>query len=433
MSGTGRPRPVEPSTVFLDDDPTGMQLMVGVPMLLAFSPDEVAAALRGHPSAHLMTNSRALPARAAYELTLSAARQARAGAPEARIALRGDSTLRGHLLPEYEAVREVAFPGSDPVLLLVPALPSAGRVTLDGVHQLRDGDRLTPLDQTEYARDGEFAYRSARLSEFADQRSGGRFPAGRAQEVHLGQLRGQGPAAVSAALAGAAAAGPAVVAVDVVEMSDLTLIREGLLDAERAGVPVVLRSGPAFAAVLAGRLATGTAQLPPAPAGVLVVCGSYVSNTTRQLEALQDRTGCEVTELQLDRLADDAAGEVTRAAGRASGALQATGLAVLATPRQRRPSMTGLASGELVARSLARAAATVRPAPSLVVTKGGITSAVTVREGFGARSAEVVGPPIPGTSLLDLGPDRPAVVIFPGNTGTPDGLAELVALARGGH
>ena len=433
MSGTSSLRRVEAPTVFLDDDPTGMQLMAGVPMLLAFSPAEVAAALARHPSAHLMTNSRALPARAAFQLTLSAARQAHEGAPEARIALRGDSTLRGHLLPEYDAVRDVVFPGLDPVLLLVPALPSAGRVTLGGVHQLRDGDRLTPLDQTEYARDGEFAYRSARLAEFADQRSGGRFAAARAQEVSLGALRDRGPGAVSAALTAAAAAGPAVVAVDVEQLPDLSVIRAGLLAAEGDGVPVVLRSGPAFAAVLADRLATGPAPLPPLPAGVLVVCGSYVSNTTRQLERLRARTGCTITELRLDRLADDPAEEVARAAAQASTALRATGLAVLATPRERRPSMTDLASGELVARSLAQAAAAVRPAPSLVVTKGGITSAVIVREGFGARSAEVVGPPIPGTSLLDLGPDLPAVVIFPGNTGTPDGLAELVELARAGR
>ena len=58
-------------------------------------------------------------------------------------------------------------------LLLVPALPASGRVTVGGVHMLeRDGARV-PLHETEYARDGALSYSSADLAAWADERSGG--------------------------------------------------------------------------------------------------------------------------------------------------------------------------------------------------------------------------------------------------------------------
>ena len=85
-------------TAVLDDDPTGTQAMADVPIVLDWSDGAVAAAVRaGDRSVHLLTNSRAHPAAAAAAVTASAARAARAAFPTARLLLRGDSTLRGHV------------------------------------------------------------------------------------------------------------------------------------------------------------------------------------------------------------------------------------------------------------------------------------------------------------------------------------------------
>src|SRR3990172_7606045 len=128
-------------------------------------------------------------------------RAAREAAPRARIVLRGDSTLRGHLLEEYLGVRGVVAPSAWPVLLLVPALPSAGRVTVGGVHLFERGGVRTPLHETEYARDGVFAYRSARLLDWAEERTGGLLRAGAGAELPLEALRSGGPESVASALA----------------------------------------------------------------------------------------------------------------------------------------------------------------------------------------------------------------------------------------
>ena len=103
-------------------------------------------------------------------------------------------------------------------------------------------------------------------------------------------------------------------------------------------------------------------------------------------------------------------------------------------PRERPPGTTSLGAGELIAAGLAQVVAGVRPRPSLLVAKGGITAAVTLREGVGAAEADVVGPVEPGVSLWKARwPDGSelAYLVVPGNVGDDDLLARLVAAVAG--
>src|SRR5260370_2450019 len=56
--------------------------------------------------------------------------------PSVRLVLRGDSTLRGHVLGEIDTL---SVPGS--VALFVPAFVEQGRVTIGGVHYVTLGNR----------------------------------------------------------------------------------------------------------------------------------------------------------------------------------------------------------------------------------------------------------------------------------------------------
>ena len=149
-------------TVVLDDDPTGTQAMSDVSVVLDWSDAEVWKCVEpGDCAVHVLTNSRAHSAdeeAGGWSRPRATAARAQSRMPRC-VVLRGDSTLRGHLWEEYDALRAIVAPGRAGVpLLLVPALPAAGRVTIDGVHLLeRDGERV-PLDRTEYARDGALAY-----------------------------------------------------------------------------------------------------------------------------------------------------------------------------------------------------------------------------------------------------------------------------------
>jgi uncharacterized protein YgbK (DUF1537 family) len=74
---------------------------------------------------------------------------------------------------------------------------------------------------------------------------------------------------------------------------------------------------------------------------------------------------------------------------------------------------------------------------SFVVAKGGITSSDVATKGLGVRRAEVAGPLLPpGIVPVWILPDEndfPGLpyVIFPGNVGGPDSLAQAIEVLRG--
>jgi uncharacterized protein YgbK (DUF1537 family) len=419
-------------TVVLDDDPTGTQSVRDVTVVLDWSDPAVWRAMRaGDRAVHVLTNSRAYGAAEAGLLVASAAASARSHVAHARLILRGDSTLRGHVWEEYEALRSVVAPGREDVpLVLVPALPAAGRVTIDGVHLLeRDGARV-PLDRTEYARDGDLAYASADLARWADQRSAGRLAADDAVSVPLARLRGAtGATEVADAIAAVARLGrPAVVVPDAETEGDLRTIAAGLELAEQAGIAVIVRAAPAFAAVLTGTSSPGFAAAPDAGHGVLVVCGSFVPTSTAQIEQLAEAHPGTLVAARVRALAgDERRAHVDEIVERARDLIGHRGLAVVVTERDRDPGLTDPASQRRIASALAEVAG--RVGASVVVAKGGITSAVTARDGLGARSARVIGPIVPGVVLWRL-PDGTGYLVVPGNVGGPELLVEVVAAIR---
>ena len=315
----------------------------------------------------------------------------------------------------------------DAPLLLVPALPAAGRITIGGRHLLeRDGERV-PLEETEYARDGAFAYSDSDLARWADERSGGRLAAADAVRIPLERLRRPaGANDIASAIAAAAAVGrPAVVIPDAETDADLRTIAGGLRAAEEARIAVIVRCAPAFAAVLTGAEARSPAPAPRGDRGLLVVCGSFVAGATAQLEALERAHPGTAVAADVRALAGaDWSSEVDRLAAAARDRIEHSGLAVVATERRRDPSLVDPAAQRRIATALAQVAR--RVGAGVVVAKGGITSAVTARAGLDARVARVVGPIRPGVALWRLS-DGTDYVIVPGNVGGDDLLADVVA------
>lgn len=408
----------------LDDDPTGAQEVVDTPVVLDWSED-VLERLTERPF-HVITNTRARSPEDAYRTTREVTAWVVHRFPQAQVILRGDSTLRAHLREEYEAVRDVVYPGETPTLLLVPALPAAGRVTVNGVHLIERDGRRTPLHDTEFATDGGFSYRTARLLDWAEERSAGLFRAAAGSELPLTALRAGGAGAVRAALTtSAAGGGGSVFAPDAETVSDLRLIAEGLRSAQADGARVIVRCAPTFAAVVSGTLAR-TLLAAPRARQLLVVCGSYVRQTTRQLRALFARYPSSLVELPLGRLGTaDGSNDIERAVNRARGLLRAGDVAVVATPRMRTAAADDPSAAGLISAGLARVTELLADDAELVIFKGGITSAVGVRDGLGSSFATVEGPVTPGVSLWRLTNGR-RCLIFPGNVGGDEALVRLV-------
>jgi uncharacterized protein YgbK (DUF1537 family) len=393
----------------LDDDPTGTQAVADTPVLLEWDAELVAEAARGAKSVHLLTNSRAYRPERAQAIVANAAAAAMAGGLTL-FALRGDSTLRAHLVEEYLAVCNVVHDGRRPPILLVPALPHAGRVTVGGIHMIERNGVRTPLHETEYARDPNFGYSDARLLAWAEERSGGLFRREEGREV---SPDGVGDALLE--LQGRTAA----VVPDAETLADLETIAAGLRAAASEGAEVVVRSAPTFVGVLAGNLAAGPAPA-PRTRRLLVLCGSYVPATTRQLNVLLARFPDSLVEVDVHALASGSpAREIAQAA---QARLDEVGLAVVATQRER--ESVSLEQGERIAHNLALVARGVDA--GVLIAKGGITSAVTARIGLGARMAICRGPLVDGVALWDVG--RVPYVVFPGNVGSDDTLREVVEM-----
>ncbi len=438
----------------LDDDPTGSQAVHDVQVVTVLDEEAYGAAFAGPAgTCFVLTNSRSLAEPAAAEVNERAARGlvAAAGRRGARIQLvsRSDSTLRGHVMAEVAALRSVhreVYGRDVDGVLLAPAFLEAGRVTAGGIHWARaggPGGTLVPVGQTEFARDAAFGYRSSDLRDFVAEKSAGRTRPGDVRSISLTDIRRGGPDRVRELLAGVR--NGTWVIVEATEYSDLETVAHGVLEAERAGSSFLFRTGPSFVRALLGlapKAPLRGGRLWPAgrpPGHGLVVVGSHVGQTTRQVAALTARGGVTGVELDVPALVrgDDVIAPAVR---RVTSALGASDV-LLCTSRTVVPGRE--AAGSLaIAREVSAALATiVRQAmaagPAWVVAKGGITSHDVAVSGLGIRRAEVAGQLFPGLISvfrpLDAAPaaiGRPYVV-FAGNVGDEGTLGQVVAIMNG--
>ncbi len=435
--------------VALDDDPTGVQTVHDVAVLAHWEPRALAAELHGAaPLFFILTNSRGMPEEQAWTLNLEIAdnlieASGHSGSPFV-IASRSDSTLRGHFPAETDALA-AALGGVDGVLIC-PAFFEGGRVTAGDVHLVRDGDRVVPAAETEFARDATFGYRAKTLPRWVEEKTHGRIRAEDVVALTLEEIRGGGPERVMERLAGVRNGQPIVV--NALDYPDLWTVVLGLLQAEAEGKRFLYRTGASFvrarAGIAARPLLTREELLgpdAPRPARGLVIVGSHVRRTTEQLEQVLDRPGIRGIEVGVADLLtgdEDRKREVLRVCRQADVALAAGATPVVYTSRrvERSEGMDDLEVARVVSESLVTIVRGITSRPDFVVGKGGITSSDIGTHGLGAERAIVLGQVRPGVPVWRLGPETrfPGMpyVVFPGNVGGPDTLAEIVMELTGG-
>ncbi len=438
----------------LDDDPTGSQTVHDVSVVTVFEDAEYAAGLAEPGSTcFVLTNTRSLPEDAAVELTSRVAGSLfrlgqRLGAP-VEVVSRSDSTLRGHVLAEMRAIdaarRRVSGTGFDGVLL-VPAYFEAGRFTAGDIHWANVAGAPVPVGDSEFARDATFGYTSSNLREFVAEKSSGTIAAEQVHSLSLTDIREGGPDRVADILA--AVTGGAFVVVNATDYADLEIVVLGGLQALEEGRSFVYRCGPSFPRALAGLEPHGpltAGQIWPTgrPGGQgLVVVGSHVGLTSRQVAKAQQRGGLTESELDVSTLLDpDRRDAHVAAVGRRVIEALATSDVLLFTSRTLMRG--GDADDSLaISRTVSTAVVEVVQAalaahPAWVVAKGGITSHDVAVRGLGIRRAEVIGQLFPGMVSvfrpIEAAPDAVGTpyVVFAGNVGDDDTLAEVVDLFAG--
>ncbi|WP_245580291.1 four-carbon acid sugar kinase family protein [Arthrobacter castelli] len=443
-----------PSRVFivLDDDPTGTQSVSGLPVLTAWQEDDFKWALEtGSPAVYVLTNSRSLGEDDAAERNREVVANALAAAAGSDLRLsfvsRSDSTMRGHFPLETDVLTEAMTSAGQPApdgVVMVPAFPDAGRITIGSVHYTNKDGALTPVAETEFAKDATFGYQSSNLKNYVDEKSAGRFPASDVIALTLDIIRaGAGP--IARQLAGAHNGIPVVA--DAVTEDDLRLLTLGVQEAESAGKKFLYRVGPPFPRAAIGQephapLTAGEAfgdndETRARPGGLIVV-GSHVGMTTRQLDELQaTRPIVHTAELDVAAIIDEEqrAPHVYAVVSAVAEGLK-RGDVIIHTSRKLVTADTGDASLDISRRVSAAVVDVVRRVlaaqpPRFVIAKGGITSSDVASKGLQIRRAMVSGPMLPGIVPLWKAVDGPAqgipYVVFPGNVGGDRSLVDVVA------
>ncbi|MEP7162051.1 MAG: four-carbon acid sugar kinase family protein [Dermatophilaceae bacterium] len=438
--------------VVLDDDPTGTQSVADLPVLTHWDVEDFTWAFgQRAPAVYVMTNSRSLDPEHAEQVNREVAAAALQASQQSGVPLvfvsRSDSTLRGHFPLEPDVLSDVLAAVGRPVdgVILVPAFADAGRLTVDGIHYAGSrADGFIPVGESEFAKDATFGYRSSDLRDWVVEKTGGGVSADSVVLIDLATLR-SGPAAVAEILRDVSAG--TVVAADCLEENDLLLLAAALERAEAGGRHFVYRVGPPFMRARIG-------QVPHAPltradvdriadaghgehsVGGLIVVGSHVAQTTRQLDTLRARRTATELEIDVAAVLDPSRREAhLQQVVRSAVDGLARGNVVVSTTRR---LVTGDDAGSSlgIARDVSRAVVDVvqgilkRCPPRFVVAKGGITSSDVATHGLSIRRAFVRGPMLPGIVSLWEPSDGPALgipyVVFAGNVGDDQGLADVV-------
>jgi uncharacterized protein YgbK (DUF1537 family) len=225
--------------------------------------------------------------------------------------------------------------------------------------------------------------------------------------------------------------------VNAVSYRDLEVLVMGLLLAEKAGKSFLYRTSATFVPLRAG-LPSGKAFVPyredlSPPYGALIVVGSHVPKTTRQLERLLSGGAFKSIEVNVEEiLADGGRGSVAHVvaiAQRIDQSISSGHDIVLYTSRKLlvgEDTIQSLQINASVSDFLVRIVRALTVRPSYILAKGGITSSDIASRGLGVEQALILGAVIPGVPVWRLGSASkfPGMmyVVFPGNVGDDDAL-----------
>lgn len=446
--------------VVLDDDPTGTQSVSDLPVLTSWDVEDFIWAFgQAKPAVYVLTNTRSLdPAEAAgrNEEVVRNALAAAGSTLRLGFVSRSDSTLRGHYPLEPDVIAATVAEGTGEQtdgVVLVPAFPDAGRVTIGGVHYMRgtgeDAGKLTPVAETEFAKDASFGFANSDMAKYVEEKSQGRFAADSVIVLDLNIIRASSDPQVTAntiADAIAPATNSTPIVADIVTENDLRALSLGLEEAERRGKKLLYRVGPPFGRARIGQEirkelsgAEAYAGNTPSLAGGLIVVGSHVGVTTRQLEALTEQhSAARIVEIDVEKLLaaeTETAADVylDRTVSTVVDALR--GGDVIVHTSRLLIKTDNPAESLRIARTVSAAVVAVVNRtlkifpPRFVIAKGGITSSDVAAHGLEIRHAIVRGPMLPGIVSLWEPVDGPAkgipYIVFAGNVGDDRSLADV--------
>lgn len=389
--------------VVLDDDPTGIQTVHGCLLVTQWDEASVREGFAdGEPFFYILTNTRAMTREEARRVTREAMEMVvRVNGDYGYrliVVSRSDSCLRGHFPLETDVMRDCLVSHGYHVADKIPFCPAfieAGRVTIDGVHYMRDGQQLIPVGETEFARDNVFGYHSSRLEDYICEKGAAidEFEVVNAQSYE-----------------------------ELYQTADEILYRMQTADA------IVIRSSSSLPKAISGigdQPLLDRSILRQEGVGCFVV-GSHVRKTTQQLDCLLQAEGTCAVEVDVERILADGDTLMLETLDTVAQIVEQALTPVIYTSRQElRLSDADQRQhlGQQVSHFLVEIVRRLPFTPAYLVGKGGITSHDVLTKGLAIRSARVLGQIV--NSVPCVMTAAFPYIIFPGNVGNEQSLREV--------
>ena len=426
--------------VVLDDDPTGTQTVHDIYLLSDWTFEKLREECRVSDTFFVLTNSRSLPPTEARQIAFEIGKNLRRVADTLGIvfsvASRSDSTLRGHYPIEVDALSEGMGLDAD-ATILAPYFAAGGRLTINDVHYVEQDDDLVPAALTEFARDKSFAFTHSRLPDYVEEKTSGRIKAADVVCISLDTLRLSGPDGVRDILMSIGP--PGVVVVNAAHERDMEVFVRGLLHAEALGKMFVYRTAADFVRIRAGLPLKPVLDADELSAntglGGLMVVASHIARSTEQLKHALAVEGVSGIEMYVPDLLDETVRKrsIASLVERIDNLLSDGTTVVAYTSRQLEFGSTpdaSLAISRQVSESICEIVRGLPRQPRFLVAKGGITSSDIATRGLSVERAFVIGQLQPGVPVWETGSEsrfpEMRYVIYPGNVGPPEGLAEAL-------
>jgi uncharacterized protein YgbK (DUF1537 family) len=284
-----------------------------------------------------------------------------------------------------------------------PAFIEAGRFTIEGVHYMKDGDRLVPVSETEFAHDNVFAYHTSVLKDYIRE-------------------KGANPEDYEI--------------VDAKSYDELQTYVDRLMEetADFDGA-IVIRSSSSLPKALSGiddqplldrsMLSPRNHDDSPLTPGCFVV-GSHVKKTTQQLDCLLQAEGTCGLEIDVQRILDDERNLMEETIKTIQEIVEMQLTPVIYTSRQEirlDDANQRQHLGQKVSDFLVAIVRLLPFTPSYLVGKGGITSNDILTKGLAMKTARVMGQVVNSVPCV-MAREFP-YIIFPGNVGSEQSLREV--------
>ncbi len=434
--------------VVLDDDPTGVQTVHGINVYTSWGEPAMKQGFEEDGNMFfILTNSRAFTAeetaKVHSDIAKTAAKVSKQTGKDFILISRGDSTLRGHYPLETQSLKDTLEQEMGYTIdaeIIAPFFKEGGRFTIDGVHYVKEGDMLMPAGQTEFANDKTFGYKSSDLTQWVEEKTGGKYKAENCIVIDIEMLRKCDTALIKEKLM--AAKNFNKVIVDAISYRDMKVFAIACYEAMAEGKKFMFRTAAAVPKVFGGvekkdLLKKQDLISAANKNGGIVIVGSHVNKTTKQLEQLKNCKKLTYIEFNQHLVVEENGleNEVKRVVAEVNK-LISEGMSVAVYTRRERIDFDGadkekqLMMSVKISDSVTSIIEKLDVRPNFIIAKGGITSSDVGTKALAVKKATVMGQIKPGIPVWLTGEESKfngmPYIIFPGNVGEDTTLLEIV-------